>query len=266
MSNSTAVYFSLNTWFNRIGSTLHQEIIFLTLIPLGFFGIIFNIIALFILKDNSLKLPIYQYMRIYTLNSILVCAITMTRFINNSRRFFGFSNTNGAQMYVTFFYIATSNIIYTFGGYLDCLLLLDRVILLSGRMQWFKKVSPKIVCFFVLILTCIVLASNFFMYRPSKRVVYLNATETFTLYGFTASSFQKKKIGFVLFHIGNVVMSPVPLVIEIFLCIVTVIFLKKFTLKKRKLSIQSSSSEKKIRKTEIKMTIVVIVLTLFSIM
>jgi hypothetical protein len=266
MENSTEIYSLLDTFLNEIGLSKYHEQIFLSLIPLGFFGIAFNILVLITLKKNSLRLAICQYMHIYTFNSTLVCAITMTSFIFTSRRYFHFSNTHAAHIYLAYFFLPVTNIAYTFSEYMDCLLLFDRIILLYGGLPWYRRISPNKVCLAIFLISCIISTPNFFLFTPYRVTWAINQTEPLILHGLSISSFRETNSCNILLVISNFVSNVMPLLIKIIFTVKIVVLLKKFSNRMKNLNPPSCAAGRKLRRSEMKMTVVVIVLTVLSIM
>jgi hypothetical protein len=299
MNNSTSsinkvIFVTLDSALNSVGSKWPQEIVFLCVIPMGAIGTLLNIFGLIILNGEDFQLPIYDYMRIYTLNSTCISFATIFRFINNSRRFFAFSNTNTAQFFTGNIFIPIINILFCYGGYLDSLLTFDRVVLLSGTMKWFHKLNPKIVCFTIFVASNIAMMPYWFFYKTAMRVVKLSPNETFSLYTYTTTPFAKGDTGVLLRSIGFAIADITPLVLLISFSISTVILLKRYTVKKMRLMQSGTNNgtnentanlsttknsdlnsikpkggvkakkDKKLLKMEIKVTTVVIVLSILS--
>jgi hypothetical protein len=280
MSNVT--YLSLDTLFNMVGSTFYQEVIFLSLIPLGIIGTLLNIFVLVVLRDEEFRLPIHQYMRIYTFNSILICLSAATRFVSNSRRFFDFSNTITPQIYFAYFYIGFQNLIYIFGGYMDVLLSLDRFLLLSDKFKYLTRLSPNLVCSVFLLMSSIIELPYWFYFRPIEMVRKLNETEVVSIFIFVPSAFSRSLIGTVLYHINIVFMDIIPILLETITSIFTIIYLRRYVINKRRISRNSvaisnsttthnrlnviRSSDRHLSRMQFRLSLLVVILSAFSIL
>jgi hypothetical protein len=282
-----ATYLSLDFWLNAFGSPWVQEIANLTLIPIGFFGFIFNIMALIILNGKQFDIPVYEYIRIYTINSGVICLFTITRFINNTRRFFSWSNTQFANRYFVYFYSPVTNSLFVFGAFMDIILTFDRIVMFSNRFHFFKKFKPKIVSLVVLIASFVSMATIWISYTSTKRIIRLNETYLFTMNYMGASKYKS----IYIYVYNGVIMDVIPVIIEICLNISTIISLKTFIKKKKSIRTGMTSSlitnlksktndsenknqkvnkakekKDKSRMMEIKVTILIITMSFLSIM
>jgi hypothetical protein len=253
-----------------------NQMLLITLLPIGFFGFILNVSSFIILKNRDFELNVYGYIRVYTLNSSLICLLTSTRFIYKSHHFFKFSNTFTAQNYGSKFFVPIMNILYFFGSSLDILLTIDRMIIFSNRFQCFNRLKPMKVCFCLFIIS-IILNSYFWKTRMTE-TIEINVNETIFKVYLSTSSDDRSLFGVLM---SNVSIDLLPILFEIPLSVLTIIYLKFFIKKKRNMtmkkritsiSLDSISNRKRndddlrVRSMEIKVTILIIIISLLALL
>jgi hypothetical protein len=236
MNNNSAngnksVYFSVDFWLQIFGARSYEEICFLLLIPIGSIGFILNVIALVILRGKDFELPIYEYVRIYTVNSMFICLLTATRFLDKTLGLFTFTNSRGVFMYITHVYIPLINLVYFYQSILDLVLTFDRIVLFTNRFTFFRKLKPKLVCLLILIC-CIILMLYYWMYLTQKQtLVPLNGTQIFVINHMTTS----KLSNYIAINLSNAITDILPLAFEIPLNIWVIFALRNYLKKKKRI-------------------------------
>jgi hypothetical protein len=290
MSNSTSntTYFPLSVWLYRFGSAPYQEKIYLSFLPVGIFGIVLNILSLKILQSKEFDHAFYSYMRAYIANSICLCVFQGTRFVNVTRSIFSFSNSYAANWYIAKISIPFIIICFHYGSFLNIVMAFERIVLLSNKLRWFKRINP----IFLLVsfaIVSIIIDAVYFCLQVTERIIYLNETKIFKTY-LTTFSVSVKPLTDILSYIFDIV----PLVIEISLSVIGIIMMKSFVKKKAKIltsgktiipvngtsntskgtvlkvnptAISSNNDAvERAKKMEIKLTLMTIILTYFSIL
>ena len=157
-SNST---FAIDeNFYLKIGSTWTLDTIYLAIIsPLGFIGFLLNMICFLTLvkiniKTNDIKL--YEYLKVYSLNSACICLILGFSFTTLSPRYFTFFYSPFVKFYRCriFGYLMVSLIFYN--NLLDILISLDRISIFTSRFDFHRKINPYnlslillVICFFI---------------------------------------------------------------------------------------------------------------------
>jgi hypothetical protein len=229
LPGKNVTYQSLESWLTRIGSSWTQEIIQMTLLPVGLIGFILNMVALVVLNGKDFKMNVYSYIRFYSVSSGAICLITALRFVSKSYRFFSISNTFEAQMYDAIFYVPVSNVFYFYGSCLDIILTVDRIAMFTNKFRWFKELKPKKFCC-LLFIFCAIMTTNFWLIRVvTRKNLQLSKNEEYILY--FGSQSKNSKLAAVL--TTNVIFDIIPIIIEVPLSVLTVILLKKYISKKK---------------------------------
>jgi hypothetical protein len=291
MSNSTSniTYFPLSVWLYRFGSAPYQEKINLSFLPVGIIGTFLNILSLKILQSKEFDNAFYIYMRAYIANSICLCAFQATRFLNITRSIFSFSNSYAANWYIAKISIPFVTMYFHYSSFLNIVMSFERIVLLSNKLSWFKRINP-IFLLVSLAIVSIIIDAVYFCLQVTERIIFLNETEIFKTY-LTTLPVSVKLLANTLSYIFDIV----PLVIEISLSVIGIIMMKSFVKKKTKilasgkainpvngisntaqkgtvltenLTAISSNNDavERAKKMEIKLTLMTIVLTYFSIL
>lgn len=73
--------------------------------PLSVLGIVLNLISFFIFKNNRFNsIPLYGYLKIYTINSSVICLINSTYFLISTSTFFSIVYAYEMQFYSCYIY------------------------------------------------------------------------------------------------------------------------------------------------------------------
>ena len=117
---------------------------------LNILGLFLNLISFFIFKCNQFKkTPIFDYLRVYTLNSSILCLFNTTFFLMVSNRFFNITYTYEMQVYICYVYKIVFPITYFYSVVLDVYISLERLFNLKLSWKKFIKISYKKVCNFI---------------------------------------------------------------------------------------------------------------------
>jgi hypothetical protein len=154
---------SIDSLYRLYGSSTVQDIINISLIPLGLIGIGLNILSLIILRSNGarFKQTFYTYLRAYTICSIFICFLNATQFTSQVSKVFKFTNTKISFQYYCYIFVPLINITNFYGSMLDVALSLERVVILSNKLKWFIQLNQKVVCFVFAVIAFVLLGPFF---------------------------------------------------------------------------------------------------------
>jgi hypothetical protein len=239
--NNNSEYFTLEHWYTTLGTTFVIEVIYVCLIPIGILGILLNVFALLVLRSDKFTLPFYTYLRVYTINSILICFINGTQFSIGVRRIITSTNSRFSMLYFCYVYAPAVLLLNLYGSSLDVILSMERVSLLSKRMLWFRELKPRKVCLTLAIIFVMIALPYWFFFKPMETVVYLNETTPFQLHFFNLdydnifASFYFQKLPY---------FSDIPPIFFETTCNFLLIFLiKKYVKRKLELSVVKKSED-----------------------
>jgi hypothetical protein len=184
-------YLSKNQWFEVYRSFIQQEID-VSLIPIGLSSVILNILALIVLhRSDRFNLPFYTYLKAYTSASLFICLINSTQFTAGARTILPFTNSVETARYYSFIFYPFQVIINIYGSFLDIVLSMERVVLLSKKFEWFRKINPKVLCFIFFMIAFSISSPYFVLLRENITELNLNSTTTFMFYGIRVSRYYQ---------------------------------------------------------------------------
>jgi hypothetical protein len=281
--NKSDIYYPKDFWLNKFGSYWYQDVANFGIILLCLIGMILNIISYLVFRGREFySLTIYEYLRVYSLNSALICAIGSTRFIGYSKHFFAFSNSEWATRYFINFFLPVINSLIMYQSLLDILLSFDRIALFTNnRFMFYRRLKPKVTCFILLILSFVLMTNFWLLYTPRQVEVKLNKTQTYVIHYFVkASTFNN--IGMI---ISNLNSNLVTIIFEIPLNFVTIYQLRIYLNLRKNLMVRYqvnnnairqinttihqqplSSIDQRTRQMEIRITLPIIIMSFTSIL
>jgi hypothetical protein len=234
ISNYT-IYNSFDYWLHKIGSSHLVDTLHCFVIPiLSLVGVCLNLLGLLVLADSQFKstLRLYDYLRAYLLNSLLICILGSTLFITARR--YVYPNAFIGAWYFTHVFCKTMATIYFYASVLDILVLLDRLSILNDKFKIFRfiKWSTCRICL-TLIATCVVINSPYyFMYTPSSLIVNLSSNEQHTFYHLDSSEFLRSMQGRFASYALIFIRELIPTILQLLLGICLFWMLKTYLSKK----------------------------------
>jgi hypothetical protein len=245
--------------FNTYGLEFHQDIIYLSLIPIGVIGFGFNILTFVILRGEQFRLPVIHYLRAHTINSCFLCLIIPTAIS-------GHINNEWSAEYYAHFYVPIINFLVFYQTSLDTVLTFDRALTFTTKFEKLKKLKPKLISVSLLLISLLMNLPAWVTFGTKKMEIQLNETEKVTFY-----STRIEPNNF--FYVANMIVNTVPFVVEMPLNVVTMVLLKKYL--KRRIHFRNArplnhpdgfllQPENRIRKMEMKVTFLVVILSLLS--
>jgi hypothetical protein len=233
-SPSLMHYRSKVEWFNSY-RPIEQQWLDVSIIPMAIIGIILNILALIVMRSDKFSMPFYTYLRVYTFWSIIICAVNAGQLTAGSRTLFEFTNSKGSFSYYAYFFFPVQYVNNTYGSLLDIILSMERVVLLSKTLNFFKKINPKLLCF-ILLLISIAGSGPYFFFLESGRVtkIALNETTSFIIHSTLSSRFRSTVNNFILY--APFFFEVFPIVAETIFNILSVYLIRKYTKNKMKIS------------------------------
>lgn len=194
------------------------------IVPMGSFGALFNLVSFAIFCKKSFdEMPLFKYMRVYTLASMVVsCSLilsfmlapfTLPKFLLEyiSRVFI----CKIIQSFVTNFFFFYENV-------LDIFISIERGLIFSTEFKRFKKISPYLICL-ILLAVCILINGPIFISFDIVPDSELSVLGQWELSRFSASSFGKP-----LLAISYITQEPVVFIFVIITNIIALISYRRF--------------------------------------
>ena len=233
-NNSTQEEFYLTKaqWYEIFGSslTLDSLILFLAT-PFSLAGIILNSLNFYVLSNKKFKSKIiFSYLKVYSLNSLLLSLILSTYF-NITYNYFEITNSFLVRAYSSIVYIPVVTILAFFSGVLDILISVERLLDFFPNV---KKLTSLKSCFVLMPVVIFITLPYFFIYYPSHLDVELSKNKTFRLYFIGLSDFGQSSIGQIVNNVLFFIKDVLVFIIEIVLNVLLVVLITKHRNKKKR--------------------------------
>ena len=224
------------------GGTLSTYVI----VPMNIMGTLFNSISILIFFKKSFRtIALFKYMKIFTLSSLIINAAGIFGFYFNVSQLFDLAISYAARIfrcyilpsYVLTFFFFYSNVI-------DVIINIERAVNFSNKYQWFKRTSPYLISFFLLIICVFINLPNYFLYDiVQDKDIYVRLRLC------VSSAFIQTTLGKVTQITSYVIQGPILLVLEVVTNVLSLISFKNYL--KRK-SATTRVSNKNLNKKQIK--------------
>jgi hypothetical protein len=224
------------------GSTWISETIYLyTVTPLSIVGIILNtlnLIIFFKMVNNNSSSSLIGYMKVYSLNSIILSIMIFLFIFTHLPRYFQFSISYLARLYRCLIIINVSNMLNFYESLLYILIMMERI---SGFVLKYKKYTnipcykTSFFCLFICILICL---PTYFMFNIKSESEFYNdiiqivSNKNVSISYCEKTQFIDSIYGKILISIVIIIMNGVTLIIEITITIIAIVNFKRY-LKKR---------------------------------
>ena len=234
------------SFLSKIGSSWQQEVLVLcTIVPMGAIGIVLNLTSLNIfLKKSIRKIALFKYLIILSLVNSIKAFSLMFYFYCMPNPFYDLALSINGRIFST---VGFNGIFYLFflGNLIEIMMNIERALYFSEGYQKIKKISPYLICFFVLVLSLVIYTPNFFSLKmvPKDQIFILNKISIPT-------DFVLSRIGKIILSISFILQGPVIFILLIVTNIIAFISYKRFN--KRKELIDRANNIEMMAEGEIK--------------
>ena len=233
-NNQTKTYFSLDYWLGQFGSYLIFDYLYTYLITgLSIIAFGFNSISLLILQKSTFpSTGFYRFMRVYTLNGIILSLVLSTTFVTASSRLFKFFISYEATFYSVYFYTPLLSAFYLNSSLLEIYLVVERMLFfLPQRYKIFKIVRMKKLGLSLLIASVLIILPNYFIYFPGYFDVPLDENTVYRIHFIHLTPFSATTVGKALAFIMYFIRDMLTLIAKLVLNTILVIHVRKYLLK-----------------------------------
>lgn len=239
-STNGSIYLTKNQWFEAFGSTLARDIMCLFIItPISLMGFILNVLSYIVLCKKKFKnILVYSFMRMYTINSLILNLLMFFLFIANSYRFFDFSYASSLPAYyLSYVFIPFTNICMYFAISIEIVISIERIsqFIPSTRQNIIAKHKPRNIGIILLIGCLIINAQYFFNEQPVQLDLKLNSTSTFRFHFAELTSFSFGLFGTILNFFTYFLRDVLLLILQCILAIISIILIKRYFKNKKKM-------------------------------
>jgi hypothetical protein len=140
---------SLDTMLTAFGDIIALDYMwFYPFVILGPIGFLANILCFVVLLNKKFdNMPMYSYLRVYTVNSGLLCLLSIPIFVASARRLFPALNCYASQIYFLWVYLPCGISMQVMAPLLDIAITMDRIGFFNPRVKaLMARTSPRILC------------------------------------------------------------------------------------------------------------------------
>jgi len=231
-SNDLIQQLLANIQFNKYTDAFYLFLI----LPMGSLGSLFNYVSFVIFCKKSFDMPLFKYLRVYTLSSLIVslslifiyffAPFTFPQiFLAYSTRIYG---CKILPSFVTSFF-------FFFENTLDIFINLERALSFSSEFGRFKKISPYVISLLLFILCVLINGPVFFVYdivEDSQLPIVLRLCKL--------TQFSKSSMGKLFLMISYILQGPVSLIFVIGTNMIALISFRRYLKRKAQLHTQTS--------------------------
>ena len=244
------------------------------LLPISLLGSIINLATYLILWRKPFhSSTIFKYLRLNVLNSLILCLILMTRFVNTVYKF-DFTNSYIISIYGNFIYAPFLSIFYLNGNLLDILIIIERIIKVYPIPSIIRIIKLKHFWIFLFVLSLFINIPSFFLTKPAYVDIMLNNSTLVRNYFVKETEFSITKFGKILTYLMFFIRDFITLVVKIWLNVVSIVLIKKYLSKiglnsAAKDSVTSTSNQVSTKKAYMttvdkNLTYIAIIMSVFS--
>ena len=244
-SNQSSIYFTKYQWFELFGLVFERDIMCLFInLPISFIGFILNILSYAILSKKAFeKVVIYSYMRMYTLNSIIINLVSIFLFTANSNYYFEFSYASAIPSYfLSYAYIPIINICMFFAILIEIVITIERISNLKLRFRSITRQKPKHFGIIFLLASLVINVQYFFNQEPTFVDLKLNSTAIFRINYIQSTAFSLSLTGIILNFCTYFIRDVILLVLQCFLSIYSMYLIKNYFKNKRNIFVTQQDS------------------------
>ena len=266
-NNESDIFFPIDYWLSQFGSSwLTDSLHLFGLLPLSLLGATFNLLSFIILIQEKFRNSLfYNYLKVYTLNSVLVNLAQALFFWPNTMRYFAISNTYAAFFYQSFIYMPLINSTVLFGSLMDILISLERLFKFYPHLEakFAKRPIWQINTIF-LAFTAVLCFQYVFKFVPAFIDVPLSHSVMFRIHFFMGTSFTGSLWGKVLNYVVYFIRDVLCLFAETGLNICVAVLLSQQIKMKIKLTNAANSSRQNLSRSDQKASQMVIIMCSLS--
>ena len=228
-TDTTQFYITKKQLFEIVGfSEIIENLNIYLLTSLNILGLILNIVSFFIFKNDRFKsTPIFDYFKVYTLNSAIICLFMSTNFLSATYEHFDFSYKQEMKLYSCYVYSSIFTTTYFYSAVLDIYISLERLFNFKPSLNKLKNVSYKIVCSILFIISLTINFPYFFIYEPISLDASLDGKSISKVYLFGFSAFGKSETGKTITLVIYFIRDVITLFMEVIFNAISLVLLKK---------------------------------------
>jgi hypothetical protein len=255
--NKQKEYIDLNELFYlKLGSTWVLDSMYLFMVgPFGLVGFFLNLISYFKIKNinpnrNAFNLTLKNYLKIYTMNSSMICFIFSLCAFFRSPRYFNLTQNYFGTVFnckiIPWFTVT----IFFYINILDCVLLTDRLATLTTKLKRFKNYEANKIGFLAFLTCFFINIPGYFLYQTKKTEEFEDIMNSYDklidFVYYTTDPFFFTPIGFCFMVILVTIKDIITMIVEISLSILVSVVFKRYLKHKAHLLNSNNNSNQRI--------------------
>ena len=226
---------SLDYWFEAYGipSALNKFYVYM-LLPMNVITLGIDLFSFFVLfKRPFLTSIFYNYIKVYFLNSIIICLFLITAFVSVTHGVFNFTNSYATLFYGCYIYGPLLSTFYLNGSLIEISMVVERCLyFLPPKYKKIKVIGFNNYCLLLLLASAIINWPLYFILVPAYIDVPLKDFDQITAfriyYWGVNTSFSNTLYGNIIMYIFYFIRDILPLVTKIMLNILLVNLIKEY--------------------------------------
>ena len=234
--------------------------------PIGFLGLVLNIISLIIFKKKQLANKIvFNYIRYYLYTSIILCLQFFLGMFYCASPIFKFSDTFAAKFYAIRINFPIFSLFYFYNCFLDLIISIDRVSQFLPTFNLNKRFSHIRINVCLFLASLLLNASYFSVYSPAQYDFHIGANTTYSIFYTDLSSYGRSEIGQINILTIYVLRDIITLFIGLGFNVLAIVLLRRFVNNKKKfMEANKDKSIKDVKHVNLNLNLMVITMSLFS--
>ena len=204
-------------------------------------GVFFNILSFLVLQSREFNMPIYEYLRVYTLNSAIVCTAASTFiFSARSSRIHDWKSSYWATTYFAFVCIPLMSTGYFYATFLDIFLSIDRISNFNQKIKGcFSRYGAYKTSAFGLLICVLINSPCYYMFEPLNMTVAFNSPNLSSIYLLSWRNWTTSYTGAICMFFFYMVRDLGFMIIEMIISVMSFYYLKKCFANKSALILQN---------------------------
>ena len=249
MNNSTNLEFDVFNLYERIGSTLLLDSVYIFIItPIGLIGFFLNLFSFYILRKIKIdQTMLYKYLAFYALNGSIICLLVSLTFTCYSPRYYPFYLSLTSRIIRAFIAPLISTIFYFVCNILDIFVALERLSIFVKTFRPLNKLNPFLVCLIIIVISLIINFPQFLSYYvKDENELYDQIRYNISIFNYNGRTpFFFSKFGTIITYVQIFIRDILTLLIELMISSLAFYYLRKFNQKQIDLNRIPSKIDKK---------------------
>lgn len=233
---------------------INGDLALLYLVP-SILGMLSEFACFLVFCQIKLGIPLYAYLRAYTINSFLVCCCIFTLFLISV---YSLGNSRAIMVFANFFVFILVDSCYLNSNLLDILILLDRISVFNKRVKNFLKLVSIYHPIILLRIVSIILATPYFFLLTTQKISLnvTNGSET-TVWFKTKNPISTTQAGYAINMFIITVKYGLMMLIQITLNIISAVYIRRHV--KQKATRVRTTQTSNLQNVDVKTGIMVII-------